>query len=240
MAKLSKNDIIEIAKIKGLTIINPDEYINLESSNLVFECKDGHTFIGDLKSVRDNKSFYCPLCDRQEVKYVSKPPVKNGFRIIGFDQATQNFGISVYDDEKLVYYDVAKFGGETEDRLVSIANFIDAVCKEWQPDFVIFEDIQLQQNHYGGFNTFKVLAELMGVVKMILTKNKVKHQCVLNKVWQAYFNISGKDRISQTLMVVARVNDLFGIKVVDDIADAILIGKYGCTLLNKAPSKKLF
>lgn len=240
MAKLSKADIIEIAKNKGLIIINPDDYINLESSNLIFECKNGHTFIGDLKSVRDNKSFYCPLCDKQEVSYVSEPPVKSGFRVIGFDQATQNFGISVYDDGKLVYYDVAKFGGETEERLVSIANFVDAVCKEWCPDFVMFEDIQLQQNQHGGYNTFKVLAELLGIVKMVLTKNKVKHECVLNKVWQAYFNIGGRDRISQKLMVVARVEELFGIRVIDDIADAILIGKYGHTLLNKVPNKKLF
>lgn len=241
MAKLSKTDIADIANKKGLTVINPDEYINLESSNLIFSCKEGHTFISDLKTIRDNRSFYCPLCDKQEVKYVGKPPVKSGFRVIGFDQATQNFGISVYDDGQLVYYDVAKFGGETEDRLVSIANFVDAVCKEWCPDFVIFEDIQLQQNHYSGYNTFKVLAELLGVVKMVLTKNRVKHECVLNKVWQAYFNIGGKDRVSQKLNVVARAEELFGIRVVDDIADAILIGKYGHSLLNKkSQNKKLF
>ena len=84
------------------------------------------------------------------------------------------------------------------------------------------------------------MAELLGIVKMVLTKNKVKHECVLNKVWQAYFNIGGRDRISQKLMVVPRVEELFGIRVIDDIADAILIGKYGNTLLNKVPNKKLF
>ena len=46
----------------------------------------------------------------------------------------------------------------------------------------MFEDIQLQTNGIGGYNTFKVLAELMGVVKVILTANKVPHTCVLNKI----------------------------------------------------------
>lgn len=39
--------------------------------------------------------------------------------------------------------------------------------------------------------------------------------------------IGGKDRISQKRNVVKKVKELFGIDVSDDIADAILIGKWG-------------
>lgn len=233
MARLSKEDILAIAKEKGLSILNPNEYVSLTSDNLIFECQKGHTFAAKLKDVRDFSGFECPECSKQEVKYVNKPPVKNGLRVIGFDQATQNFGISVYDDGKLVYYDVVRFVGETTERLVHIADFVDKVCKEWLPDFVVFEDIQMQGNQYNGYHTFKILAELLGVVKMVLVKNRVKNECVLNKVWQAQFGIGGKDRITQKLNVVSKVESMFGIKVIDDIADAILIGKYGANKLAK-------
>jgi hypothetical protein len=37
--------------------------------------------------------------------------------------------------------------------------------------------------------------------------------------------IAGKDRNTQKKNVIAKVQQLFGIKVTDDMADAILIGK---------------
>lgn len=64
-------------------------------------------------------------------------------------------------------------------------------------------------------------------MKGVLAKNDIPHKEVLNKVWQAKFMIGGKDRISQKRNVVKKVKELFGIDVSDDIADAILIGKWG-------------
>ena len=240
MSRLSGEEIQTIAKEKGLRVLNPEEYINLTSDNLVFECENGHHFNAKLKDVRDLASFGCYDCMKQQVKYVSQPPIKTGYRVVGFDQATQNFGVSVYDDGKLVYYDIVRFIGETDERLVNIADFVDKVCKNWTPDKIIFEDIQLHNNQYGGYHTFKVLAELLGVVKMVINKNKIPYDCVLNKVWQAKFNIGGKDRISQKLQVIDKVEKLFGIKVSDDIADAIMIGKYGVEQKKGNKNEKLF
>lgn len=234
MSRLTKEDILNIARSKDLLLVNPDDYVNLEESNLIFECNNKHRFIGNLKAVRDISTFACPVCERQEVTYVSAPPKKNGYRIIGFDQATQNFGVSVFDDGKLVYFDVMHFTGETEIRLLNIFKFIEAVCKEWEPDYVMFEDIQMQQ---GAYTTFKVLGELLGVVKIALMKNGIKHDCVLNKIWQAQFAIGGKDRISQKLNVINKVKLMFNVDVTDDAADAILIGKYAVNTKLKTTTK---
>lgn len=238
MARLGKEEIIQIAKSKHLTLNNPSDYINLETVNLIFECDKGHTFISALKPIKYLDDFLCPICSQQKAVYTSEPPSKQGYRVVGFDQATQNFGVSVFDDGKLVYFDVIHFIGETEERLVKIAHFIDKVCKQWEPDFIMYEDIQLQQNNYGGFNTFKVLAELLGITKMKLTENKIKHECALNKVWQAKFGIAGKDRITQKNNVIKKVKEMFSVDVTDDVADAILIGQYGVMLHKK--SVKLF
>ena len=62
--------------------------------------------------------------------------------------------------------------------------FIENVIIHWKPDFVCFEDIQLQANGAASsqFQTFKVLAQLMGIVKAVLMKYEVEHACVFNKV----------------------------------------------------------
>lgn len=52
--------------------------------------------------------------------------------------------------------------------------------------------------------------------------------------------IGGKDRVSQKKNVIAKVKSMFGIEVSDDVADAILIGKYGCTDSVSSNSGKLF
>jgi Holliday junction resolvasome RuvABC endonuclease subunit len=105
---------------------------------------------------------------------------------------------------------------------------------------VIVEDIQLQQGAIGGYNAFKVLAGLLGVVKAVLAKHKIPHKEVLNKVWQAKFMIAGKDRNTQKKNVVSKVQQLFGIKVTDDVADAILIGKWAADQRNNVSVNKLF
>ena len=131
----------------------------------------------------------------------------------------------MFDDGKLVYFDCIQFSGELDKRYADIMVFMDNVIKSWEPDLVIIEDIQLQQGTTGGYNAFKVLGGLLGIMKAVIAKNKVPHKEVLNKVWQAKFIIGGKDRVTQKRNVVKKVKELFDIDVSDDIADAILIGK---------------
>ena len=49
--------------------------------------------------------------------------------------------------------------------------------------------------------------------------------------------IGGKDRATQKKNVIAKVKSMFNIDVTDDVADAILIGKYGCA---EKTNSKLF
>ena len=238
MSRLSPQDLLQIAEEKNLVILNITEYKNLQSDIEFRCCECNKTFVSNFETIR-NKNFTCPCCETQEVKYTYKPPKKSGYRVIGCDQATQHFGISVFDDGKLVYYDCIEFKGELDYRYSKIYDFMDAVLKAWNPDYVVIEDIQLQQSGaIGGYNAFKVLGGLLGVMKAVLRKNNVKYTEVLNKVWQAKFMISGKDRSTQKKNVINKVKSMFGIEVSDDVADAILIGKYGCA--EKVSSSKLF
>lgn len=225
MARLTYEELFAIARSRNVEVEDVTKYENLQTK-LVFTCKKcGRKLEDKFENVR-NEHWTCPLCETQEVKKVAKPPKKSGYRIIGCDQATQKFGISIFDDGKLVYFDCVEFNGDLDKRYADIMIFMENVVKLWEPDLVVVEDIQLQQGAIGGYNAFKVLGGLLGVMKAVLAKNKIPHKEVLNKVWQAKFMISGKDRTTQKKNVVKKVEELFGIKVSDDIADAILIGKW--------------
>ena len=238
MSKLSYEQLFAIAKQSKLEVEDVTKYVNLRT-DMVFKCLVcGNKLVSNFETIR-NANWRCPLCESQKVTKVSKPPKKQGFRIIGCDQATQHFGISVFDDGQLVYYDCFDFIGDLEKRYADIMRFMENIVDQWEPDFVAFEDIQLQQGAIGGYNAFKILGGLLGIMKAVLTRKKVAHREVLNKVWQAKFMITGKDRVSQKNNVIKKVEELFGIKVGDDTADAILIGKWAVGEMSTGV-KKLF
>jgi hypothetical protein len=54
-------------------------------------------------------------------------PKKTGFRVIAFDQATENFGLSIFDDNQLVFYSLYTFSGDVVSRLTKIKKFITEI-----------------------------------------------------------------------------------------------------------------
>lgn len=239
MARLSYEELFAIAKSANLEVEDVTKYSNLQTE-MLFKCrKCNEKVISNFETIR-NSNWRCPHCESQTVTKVSKPPQKTGYRIIGCDQATQNFGLSVFDDGKLVYYGCFEFSGDLDKRYADIMTFMDNVVIQWKPDLVIVEDIQLQQGAIGGYNAFKVLGGLLGIMKAVLAKHKIPHKEVLNKVWQAKFMIGGKDRNTQKKNVIAKVKELFGITVSDDVADAILIGKWAVNERAGSSAPKLF
>ena len=144
MAKLTHQQILEEVQSRGYELVDDSLYTNM-ASRIIIKCPQGHlieTCLNDFRKV----SFTCPVCDK-DVSFINPKavPIKNGQRIIAFDQATERFGLSIFDNGKLVFYSLYTFSGELVNRLVKIKKFInDIVIKEWKPDIIIMEDIQYQ------------------------------------------------------------------------------------------------
>lgn len=85
------------------------------------------------------------------------------------------------------------------------------------------EDIQYQN----GIITFKVLAMLLGVVQTICSDKNVPFEVVSPNVWRKYAGTNGKNRQEEKLLSIAAVKEKYNISVSDDVAEAILIGRYG-------------
>lgn len=144
-------------------------------------------------------------------------------RILAFDQASRTSGYAVLDDGKLVAH--GKFTFEDDDfglRLLHIREKVDALIEQYNPNKVLFEDIQLQEN----VETYKKLAEVYGVVDELLTEKNMPHETIPSVTWKSTLGIKGKDRPAQKRNAANWVETTFSIKPTQDECDAICIGSY--------------
>ena len=133
MSRLSQEQLQqEIAAKEGYVLVDGSKYENL-SSRIVVKCPHGHLIETCLRDFR-KASFECPVCDKS-INFINPSAVpqkdKDTYRLIAFDQATENFGLSIFDNGKLVFYSLYKFSGDVCARLTKIRKFIsDIVIKE--------------------------------------------------------------------------------------------------------------
>ena len=225
MARLNNEEITSLIAEKKFKVIDISQYKNLKSDILI-ECENGHRVQTNLETFR-KPTFFCPSClgnstsDIQENIPEKKPGV---YRIIALDQASHKIGLSIYDDGKLVYYNLIEVVGDFEVRLGKIFKMLnETIIPFWKPDFLSFEDIQLQNDNV---STFKMLSMVLGICELAATLHGIPHTETLNTVWQQKFYIKGGRRDQQKKEVVKKVKEIYNIDVTDDIADAILLGNY--------------
>lgn len=141
--------------------------------------------------------------------------------LLSFDQASKTSGWAYFEDSKLVDY--GKFTLEDGDigvRLNKFRSKVTELVTKYQPDEVVYEDIQEQNN----IQTFKVLAEVFGVMSELLTSLKIPHSTILAVQWKSILGVKGRARTEQKQNAQKYVQNTYNIKVVQDIADAICIG----------------
>lgn len=237
MGRLSKFQIEEILAKKNLKAIDISGYENLKS-DITVECDMGHKFVSNLDTIRKAK-FRCPSCHGGQMKVSNSAavPQKKGQRIIAFDNATEKVGVSIFDDGVLVYYNLLKFSGSLDDRMVRIWEvFTQVVIPQWQPDYLIFEDIQYQ----GNYQTYKTLAMLQGILRVAAKKANIKFEIVYVNTWRSHFQIVEKNRAKAKAKSIAKVKDMYGLNANDDVAEAILLGKYAVDEIGYKMVKKAF
>lgn len=140
--------------------------------------------------------------------------------ILALDQALGGpTGYSVFnkDTQELVAY--GKHSGGT---LLGCKDKLVELLEEWEPEFVLLEDIQQQRN----VNTFKSLSMLLGVLQVALEERGIKHEVVHVQRWRAKSQIYAKNRAEAKRMAQTLVEELYGIKVCQDISESILLGRF--------------
>lgn len=155
--------------------------------------------------------------------------------ILALDQSTRISGWSVFENKKL-----KDFGHWTETsnqigkRILNISNHIKDLINKYDPDLVVFENIQLQ-NRNVGVDTFQKLAWVQGAIISVLEEWDVKYKIIYASEWRKscdFLKGNDKHRNEQKKIAQQWVKDTYNLKCTQDEADAICIGVHA-TLQNE-------
>lgn len=148
-------------------------------------------------------------------------------RLLALDQASKVTGWAIFEDGELKSYGkISLDDPNTDTRLVQLRYGIQTLVTDYNIDEVIFEDIQQQNNVANNVQTFKVLAEVYGVVSELLQEIQIPHSTVLAASWKSTLGIKGRTRAEQKKNAQSYVEQNYGIHVIQDIADAVCIGTH--------------
>ena len=151
-------------------------------------------------------------------------------RLLALDQASHTTGYAVFEDGKpvVISHFIAR-GDDLGKRLEQIRNNIINLIKQYNIDTVAFEDIQLQDiagSKEVGIKTFKMLAEVFGVVHELVNELQIDYYIVPPIVWKATIKIAGKGRTAEKKLAQKWVVDNYGLKCTEDEADAACLGTH--------------
>ncbi len=226
MAKIRIEEIQEQLKEYNWECLS-EEYINLQTP-MRFKCDEGHIVETTWGKLR--KTIYCPSCTANLKKHITNIKAKaktENTRVLALDQSSNITGYSIFDGKELVSYGVFSTQNGASNKigkLKEIAEWVDSMIYNWQPDVVGIEDVYLGPK--GGVDTFKLLAQVMGVIMITVVRSKTMIKIVPAATWRSYCGVTGRERAIQKRNAQKLIKMWYDATVTEDEADAICIGKY--------------
>jgi Holliday junction resolvasome RuvABC endonuclease subunit len=111
-----------------------------------------------------------------------------------------------------------------------------SMISSWRPDYIGIEGIQFQEEGAGqkmGVTVFQTLARLQGILMMACHDKEVPFEICPTNTWRHSCGVKGKTRTDKKRSTQLLVEQWYGIKVSEDEADAIGIGRHLVTFIQK-------
>jgi Holliday junction resolvasome RuvABC endonuclease subunit len=144
-------------------------------------------------------------------------------RLLALDQASAVSGYAIFEDGKLIKYGTFSVDDEKiTTRLVKIKKYVLDLITNFNITRVALEDIQLQKN----VETFKALAQVLGVLTETFEELNIPYQIVYSSSWKSTLRIKGSKRVEQKRNAQKYVLENYGVKATQDTCDAICIGTH--------------
>lgn len=147
--------------------------------------------------------------------------------ILSLDQSSRVSGWAVFDEDQLITY--GKFSIDNADgaaRLTRIKQTVAELIQQHNITEIVMEDIQLQASMGNNVQTFKMLAEVFGVLQQYFNEQQIPTTAVLASQWKSTLGIKGKARAEQKQNAQLYVFNTYNIKATQDECDAICIGTH--------------
>ena len=225
MARLSLEAVKQEIKELGFEFVS-GKYSNLKSV-IVVRCPENHQNTTTLHDLRKKRP--CPVCSQFVItedaeQMMSKIPKKQGFRVLGIDNATMVTGYSIFEDGKLIYHGIKKVPNSTPQnlRIAYMKQWFTSMLTVWDIDAVGLENVQYQ----GNAQTLITLSKLLGVLETAALEFNMEPYIVSSATWKSFCSIKGKTRAQQKMNAQSHVWKKYKIRATEDAADAICLGEY--------------
>ena len=229
MAKITLEQIREEIAADGWLLLS-DEYKNLDTT-MEFECFEGHRVFAPWKKIRVKRE--CPNCKKNSLVKMDNeiiPKPKGAKRTLALDQASKTTGYAIFDNDTLVKY--GKFTATCEDdieRFALMKEWLVSMINNWHPDHIGIEGIQFQEEGQAqrmGVTVFQTLARLQGILMLTCHEAKIPYTICPTNTWRHGCGVKGKTRTDKKRSMQMLAKQWYDITITDDEADAIGIGHY--------------
>lgn len=147
--------------------------------------------------------------------------------LLALDQSSRITGWSVFENAKLFDYGKFEFtDNDMSQRLLNIKTKVKELIQQYDINEVIFEDIQMQDNVANNVQTFKVLAQVQGMLLTLFAEMGIPYSIVLASQWKSTLGIKGRTRAEQKRNAQQYIIYKYGVKPTQDEADSICIGEH--------------
>ena len=146
-------------------------------------------------------------------------------RLLALDQSSKITGWAYFKDGEIITHGKLSYNDtDIGDRLMKLRKDVRDLIDLYDINEIVLEDIQLQGNVVNNVQTFKILAEVFGVLEELFTEIDIKYTAVLSTVWKSTLGIKGKDRPAQKRAAQEYILNNYNIKATQDEIDSICIG----------------
>lgn len=148
-------------------------------------------------------------------------------KLLALDQASIITGYSIWDDEQLCEVGKIRLDGQELDaRLYELREKIKKLILDNNITKAAIEEIQMQASVGNNVQTFKVLAEVMGVLIELFKELDLPYAVVSSNTWKATCQIPKQGRAQEKKAAQQFALTNYNQKVTQDEADAICIGHH--------------
>lgn len=146
-------------------------------------------------------------------------------KVLSMDQSTRVSGYCLFQDDEYVCsgtIDMSKSKLDTYERSFEMAKALWKIIKEYNPDYLIIEDTQQQNN----VQTVITLARLQGMIIGYAEAHGVKVHILLPSQWRSVLNYSQGPKVKRAELKkqsIDYVKDKYGFKKPEDEAEAIAL-----------------
>lgn len=148
-------------------------------------------------------------------------------RLLALDQASNISGYSIWDNNQLEKVGKIRLDGQNIDsRLVDLRNEVKKLIFDNKITEAAIEDIQMQSSVGNNAQTFKVLAEVMGVLIELFKELDLPYEIISSNTWKSTCKIPRQGRAKEKRAAQEFALERYGQKVTQDEADAICIGHH--------------